>query len=612
MSLFLSFPLDVIREFRGDSGSTRYLFQPRHLAVLAVALFFSVDASGQSQLGPGLISNYIIPAMKDAQGRTIGIKGNTARNISNEVFELTGLTLTISGGLGNSDFIVEAKSCLWDQKTGLTTSSGSLSLRSADGLFALSGEGFRFDAKKSALVVSNAVTSRISKSFSGAPGLATISNPRATTNASNIPASRAGARTNELVEISSTTFDFTPERVEFRGTVQVRDGESSANSERLTGRFAGNGGGIDRIDAEGNVRFAQGDLQTSSESALFSPATGRATLRGSVQWQLGTKEGTADELAIESTAGRFVANGNVSVKVKSVAMLPLSWLAPKPEAQSAREILIRSHGLEYAQDKARFTDMVLVTDSAGTQLSSGILNLGFDATNGIATLAARDSVQLTSGDIVLSGSRADYSAATGLLEFNGEPVWTTPQGSGTSDLIVLDSKEKEFRAAGNVHATVSVADLPFPKLDQAGAKNPTPPRPATPRMLKIDSDRLVALQDKTVFLGNAHVHDAADLTQDLRAEVLAAFFGATNKLEHLLAENAVRIQSGAGEAIGEKAEFNVARDQIVLSGSPRVRTPGRSIAADRFVFDRSLNKVEIIGKYRIEWDLQPMGITKPQ
>ena len=576
-------------------------------------LVFEVPA--QSQLGRGVASNFLVPATKDSQGRTVAIKGDTGKMLSNGVVELTGLTLTISGGDGNRDFIVEAKSCFWDQKSGMASSSGALSLRSRDGRFVLSGVGFRFDQSKSALAVSNSVDARLAKSLAGSPLALGLAFAGSSTNATNSALSVAGPGHEELVEIRSANFEFTPERVVFRGEVRVSDGETSVNAERLTGRFAPNGGSIDRIEAEGEVRFARGDLKTTSETAVYSPGTDRAVLHGNVHWQIGNKAGTADDLTLEGKERRFIANGDVSLKFESAAVMPMEWLGSKPGSapQSAREILIRSHGLEYAGDKATFSDMVWVSDSVGTELTAEVLELGFHPPdNTITRFMASNHVQLRSGDVTLSGSRANFATNNGLLIFEGAPEWSSARWSGTSDSVVLDSKEKEFRASGHVHSKVSGAAWRLPASGRGNGIGAATAKEAAPRNLRIDSDRVVAMKDKTVFLGGALVVDESDSTQELRAEVLAAFFSENSRVDHLLAEESVRIHSGQSEAFGEKAAFDVAGQMIDLSGSPRVRMPGQLHIADRFVFDLARRTVETIGAWRTELDPPAMGTAQPK
>ena len=575
----------------------------RGLAVamtFALLLALSPEGAAPNPAARGVASNFIVPTTKDAQGRTIGIRGSSGRFLSNDQAELTGLTLTISGGPGSPEFIVEAKSCLWDRQTGLTTSFGPLSLRSSDGKFELSGEGFRFDSAKSSLVVSNSVTGRIAKSFSGAPGIVGPSVPRTTTgsNAPTVP----DPKPDEFVEISSTTFEFTPERVEFRRAVRVRDGESSMEAERLTGRLV-TGGGIERVEGEGLVRFVRGDLRTSSDAATYSPGNGRVALHGNVQWSLGQRTGMADDLSIDSTANRFTANGDVSVKLPSTTLLPVDWLGTNQTLGAPAELQIRSHALEFGGDHATFSDMVWVTDGVGTELSAGVLEVTF-ATNKVTQLVARDSVQLRAGNATLAAARVSYSAETGLAVFTGDLAWTVLQIAGSSDEVALDSKAKEFRATGHVQAKVPNTSLSLP--ENQTKNNATKPRPA--RSLRIDSDRLVAMNGKAVFLGQAGVVDESDSTRGLTADVLAAFFDAKGKLEHLMAESSVRVRSAQGDALGGKAAYDIAKEQIDLFESPRIALRDQQYTADRFVFDLATGKVEIVGAYRIELD--PLAFQK--
>jgi hypothetical protein len=127
------------------------------LAVLACAGILAW-CSLQAQLVPGAkVRGFRIPGY-DAQNRTNSLlSGAEAIPQPNGQILIKELRVETYHPDGRVDFIVEAPDCAYDLSRRVASSAGPLSARTADGRFAITGEGFRWQQTNSNLIISNSV-----------------------------------------------------------------------------------------------------------------------------------------------------------------------------------------------------------------------------------------------------------------------------------------------------------------------------------------------------------------------------------------------------------------------------------------------------------------------
>jgi lipopolysaccharide export system protein LptA len=113
----------------------------------------------------------------------------------------------------------------------------------------------------------------------------------------------------------------------FVGNAVARQGDATISADRLTVRYAGQGGDVDRMVAEGNVRIVQGDRVATSQRADFFRDQERILLTGSPQV---TEKGSTvqgHQITLFMKERRAVVQGSQSGRVNAVF---------QPKAEGAR------------------------------------------------------------------------------------------------------------------------------------------------------------------------------------------------------------------------------------------------------------------------------------
>lgn len=100
----------------------------------------------------------------DQQNRLKSVlSGKEARPQIDDRILITGLHVETYRADGQVDMIVESPECVFDRKSRIASSPGSVAARSADGRFFISGEGFEWRQADAHLVLSNRVHTILSK-----------------------------------------------------------------------------------------------------------------------------------------------------------------------------------------------------------------------------------------------------------------------------------------------------------------------------------------------------------------------------------------------------------------------------------------------------------------
>lgn len=109
----------------------------------------------------------------------------------------------------------------------------------------------------------------------------------------------------------------------FIGHAVAKQGDVTINSDRLTVYYAAQGGAaqggdIDRIVAEGNVRIVQGSRQATANRAVYFRAEERMSLTGSPKVTEGTNSVQGTEIVLYLKENRSVVIGGQSGRVNAV------------------------------------------------------------------------------------------------------------------------------------------------------------------------------------------------------------------------------------------------------------------------------------------------------
>ena len=134
------------------------------LCIWIVGWWFGSTAQAQMSLS-GRGKNFVAP-VTDAQGRKTVLRGKDFKPGRPGTVEITGMQAETYKGQ-EKDMIVEAPQCVFEPKSNVAASPGSLAIRTADDRFSIEGQAFRWqlgDSRlTSKLVISNAVHSLIRK-----------------------------------------------------------------------------------------------------------------------------------------------------------------------------------------------------------------------------------------------------------------------------------------------------------------------------------------------------------------------------------------------------------------------------------------------------------------
>jgi len=126
---------------------------------------------------------------------------------------------------------------------------------------------------------------------------------------------RAGDTAREL---GSRTIDVTADRVSadsvrnavtFDGNVVAKQGDVTLYADRIQADYSREAGAIDRIEAEGNVRFVQEGREARSARATFHNLEQRIVLSGGATLRQGQNTVQGDALTIFLRENRSVVTG---------------------------------------------------------------------------------------------------------------------------------------------------------------------------------------------------------------------------------------------------------------------------------------------------------------
>jgi lipopolysaccharide export system protein LptA len=122
-------------------------------------------------------------------------------------------------------------------------------------------------------------------------------------------ASDLGSRPIE-VSADRLNADNTRDSVMFEGNVVAKQGDVTMYANRLSAQYDSRTNAIERIEAEGNVRFLQGDREARAPRATFYNLEQRVVLSGGATLKQGENTLQGDAVTIYLRENRAVVTGS--------------------------------------------------------------------------------------------------------------------------------------------------------------------------------------------------------------------------------------------------------------------------------------------------------------
>jgi lipopolysaccharide export system protein LptA len=132
------------------------------------------------------------------------------------------------------------------------------------------------------------------------------------------PLPAAGSR--EPVEISADRLeaDDLAKTLVFIGNAVAKQGEVTISGDRLTIHYPPEGGDVERIVAEGNVRIVQGERVATGHRGEYFRAEERAVLTGTPRVSEGANSVQGHEITLFLRENRSVVKGGADGRVNAV------------------------------------------------------------------------------------------------------------------------------------------------------------------------------------------------------------------------------------------------------------------------------------------------------
>jgi lipopolysaccharide export system protein LptA len=309
----------------------------------------------------------------------------------------------------------------------------------------------------------------------------------------------------------------------FQGGVQVIEQAMQLDCGQLIIETMEPGQQARRAVASENVVLERADARVTCAQAIYDVLAGRMSLEGGATWRTEQREGRSDTLELDLALGQYRAYGDVFMRLAAEGFgSALGWVETEPadgmeleleqaglEPKPPRWLEIESDRFEYRTEAGEFETAVYegnVQAREGEQfvLTCSLLTARLDAeTRLINDLMAAGQVELRmvepdgyrlaqgdramyaaeSGTVVLTGlegveffivtgegvsravgRRAVLDVKTEMLELDGRPVITTPEGELTGDVVRLDRRHGILSAAGSWRIRLPLGTYRIPEL----------------------------------------------------------------------------------------------------------------------------------------------------
>lgn len=582
-------------EPRSRAGTPSVRFS-RIVLVLAGLLFW---APSQAQFAPGMkINNFSasdpFPAPNHTQMRYV-LTGGEGRPQADGKILLTKVKFETFRVNGDSEMIVEAPACTFDDKARTAGSAGKLFLQSGDGKLRVEGDGFGCQLASKTLVISNRVQAVIQ---------------RPNTNANAAP-----------LVITSRWLEFDAEKrlAIFHDDVRGDDPDFAFTCGTLAVSATTNQ--FDLIEARESlvVTSKAGGRKATADRGIYRRAAESIELIGNATWDVDGKSGRADRVLGLRVDGSIQADGHVAMKL------------PRAELGAATGLLSTSNApmqsasvVEVFADKFHWRSNVIVAREAVRIVdASNHITFSCDALEAQqAANASEDETAVATGNVIVEreganvrAERADYSKRAGGVVFTGSPHWWQAQIEGRAERVTFRTSANEVEADQDVAVKITIpgksGGSPLAFFPQ-GVTN------QAAQVIEVASQRLKVTERRALFSGKVSANQSPRTGSEarLRSDKLEVLFTArSNRLEAITATDNVAYEQGTtgvtnGPAIyrkmtcrslaakadpgsGEPAE-------LVADGGVRIEQPGSEAKAEQAVYNRRTDILKLIGQPVIE------------
>ena len=366
----------------------------------------------------------------------------------------------------------------YDQNRKEVSSAQKLQMRTAEGRFAIEGEGFLWRQTNSSLVISNRVRTTISPDLLQGRG------------------EGAGPGSEGPVLIQAGSFDYSGETgfgryaggVTVTGTNLSLAGESllidvpSATQVSVATNLA-----VKSLLLERKVLMDYQGVHAAGERVVYTTSSGVVEVDGNPKWRTQFREGSADRITIDASNRVFRALGNALLNLEGPEVERGTFLggwfagaATSSGADSAdpdavgkakpgagRKLEFRSRNYEVRTNLAVFDGGVRVGENVGGlergTLTCEQLSLEFAGTNELKSMKALGGategskaegragdgwVVATQGDRKVQGRTLTYGGEKKKFRVDGDPQWQAGERSGRGDLLEVDMHSEELLVRG--------------------------------------------------------------------------------------------------------------------------------------------------------------------
>ena len=607
----------------------------RHRTNLGLWLFsLSLSFSSLlSQPASGTVRGaWRMPLMEENRMKTL-ISGDGAKSLESGAMQISKVKIQIFDEQTppQAKMIIEAPECLFDSGKQIASSDGPIALTATDGSFSIKGLGFTWNQASAKLSISNRVETVISRAALQSDSVASI------------PIN---------VQANQFTYDKASNLGIYRGQVQASEGKRfEMDCDHLRVELPEGDDTPQKISATGNVTIQLSTEDRSTElkgtKADYESTSdsGSLVLDGAPSWKSESYFGNGRSITISNltTTPLFAVKGDSSMTIP---------VPGKPgDTESAQKITLQADAYSVTESGAEFTGNVKAASDAGWRLSSQQLSSAIEKDSQTVTrIVARTDVEI---EQTIDGKQT--VAKGDFAEF-------TPQEDALSDAIIsgnarIDSDDFKSRADkihlsktgettaisadGNVSVVLprqSSSSSGFLGIAAVSVTDDGALDEQEGQELTIISDRYRLLANIGTFEGNIRVADSKgsmtcqilniEFKESLRIigsmtasgnvsvinpkgeltchQLEGQFSGAANRLEQLIATDAVELKQTNGVATGAKAVFNVFQQIVELTGDPELRTRivNGSVAqnvlttADILIWDQKTNTFKGRGAYR--------------
>lgn len=495
------------------------------------------------------------------------LKGDDAEPQTNDVIKITRPRVDTFKDDGTVNLRVDAAEAFFHSRSNTIWSAKELSVKSADEKMSIKGVGFGWDPTASKLSISNRVE-------------ATLRREAFATNQSG----------TNVIHIASDWFSHTAALVQFGGNVRVTDADGNVRAELLK-VFFDQANDVREIEAIGSVFLTQGKTEAEGARAVFERQRGILRLFEKTKWRQENRRGESEALVLDRQRNTLRAERNVRMT------LPSSLISTNAPSDKPGEVVITAETFDYDATNSVSAGAVAVFNGnvkarePQANLDCALLTIFFDKTNKVERAIADRDVVITSQQAEVKGTRAVFEKEE--ITIAGPPTWTMEKRTGSSELLVLNTRTREIRALTNVAMRIPAASLPSSILAPASATN-TAPRNTE---LLVTANSFRHWTNIALFEGSVRAQEERG---QIDANQIQLLIGASNRVERITATKDVIITHDQTQAIGQFADYDLVTQTIRLTGKPKAWTEDREIDAREFLIDRNTGQFKALPPYKIK------------